>query len=91
MKPPVDRIQGQINKNPQLRNTGITLGYILILSSHLHLRIQSGLFPSDFRTKIVYTFLFALVHATCPVHPTEADIRKLCFTKKAHTAQWRFH
>ena len=41
---------------------------ILILSSHLHLGLSSGVFPSGFPTKILYTPLVSLISATCPAH-----------------------
>jgi hypothetical protein len=43
----------------------ISLISIQILSSHLCLRLPSGLFPSGFPTKILYTFLFSpcMLHA----------------------------
>jgi len=44
-----------------------TLRSIQILSSHLH--FLRGLFPSEFQTKIMYTFLITPVHATCPAPP----------------------
>jgi hypothetical protein len=43
----------------------ISLGSILI-SSHLCLGLPSGLFPSDFLTKILYASLISPVHVTCP-------------------------
>jgi hypothetical protein len=39
---------------------------ILIVSSHLYLGLASGLFPSGVNTKILFAFLFFLMHATCP-------------------------
>jgi hypothetical protein len=39
---------------------------ILILSTHLRLGLPSGLFPSGFRTYILYAFLFSPIRATCP-------------------------
>jgi hypothetical protein len=44
--------------------------FILILSSHLRLGPTNGLFPSGFKTKILYAFFHPL-HARdmpCPIH-----------------------
>jgi hypothetical protein len=46
----------------------ISLGTILILSTHPCLGLPSGLHPSAFPTNILYAFLFYPICVTCPSH-----------------------
>ena len=50
---------------------------ILILSSHLHISLPKGLFPSGFPTKALYAFLDCSICAMCPAHLSRLDFRLL--------------
>jgi len=56
---------------------------ILILSSHLHLWLPSGLFPSSFLTKILYSFLISATYATGPTHLILLDLVTLIILGEA--------
>jgi len=51
-----------------IRSHSISWKSILILSSHLLLDLPSGLLPSGFPTKILYTPFLYSIRVTCPAH-----------------------
>jgi hypothetical protein len=52
----------------------ISLRSILIPSSHLRLGLSSGLFPSGFLIKTLYTFLSHACHVSRPPHSPSFDL-----------------
>ena len=48
---------------------------ILLLSSHIHLGLPSGLFPSGFPTKTLYALLLSPTRGTCPAYLIVLDLR----------------
>jgi hypothetical protein len=69
---PLVPILSQIN--PVHTSHPISLRSSLILSTHLSLRLRSGLFPSGFPTNILYAVPFVPIHATCPTHLIHLDL-----------------
>ena len=65
-RPPSISILGQ--PNPVHIPTSTSWRSILILSTHLRLSLPSGLLPSGFPTKTLYTTLSSPIRATCPAH-----------------------
>jgi hypothetical protein len=63
--PPLVPILNQINPIHTIPSHPISLRSILIMSTHLHLGLPSGLFPSGFPTNILHAFLFSpfVLHA----------------------------
>jgi len=50
---------------------------------HLHLRLPSGLLPSDSLTKTLYVILLSPIRATCPTHPILLDlINRITFAEQ---------
>jgi len=52
----------------RVQDIPLYLRFILILFSHLYLRLPTSLFPLGVSTKLLYTFLFSAIRATCPAH-----------------------
>ena len=63
---------------------------ILILSSHLYLGLPSGLFPSGFPTKTLYTPLLSPIRTTCPGHLIFLDFITLTILGEEHRSSCSF-
>jgi hypothetical protein len=68
----------------------VYLRSILILSTHLRLRLPSGLFPPRFLTNILYAFLFSPIRATCPAHLILLDLLNLIMFGEENKL-WTWH
>jgi len=71
-RPPPVPILCQIN--PVHIPTSLSWRFSLILSSHLRLGLPSGLFPSGFPTKTLYTTLLSPIRAIWPAHVILLDL-----------------
>ena len=63
-----------------------SLKSVLISSSHLHLGLPKGLFPSSFPTKILYAFLDCSIRATCPAQLSHLYSRFLIILGEEYNA-----
>jgi len=58
----------------QLRVSYIVMMMMILICFYLSLDVPSGVFDSGFPTKILCTFLFYPVPATCPTHVINFDL-----------------
>jgi hypothetical protein len=70
-------------------STGPCPGSVLILSTHVHLGLPSGLFSSGFPTNILYAFLVSPIRATCPAHLILLDLIILIMFGELSLLLWR--
>jgi len=67
-RPPAVPILGQPNPVQSIYPHPTSWRSILIVSTYLRLGLTSGLLPSGFPTKTLYTPLSSHIRATCPAH-----------------------
>jgi hypothetical protein len=68
------KVHDRLNKSPQLVPPPYFSKIHLSLSTHIRLGLPSGLFPSGFRVKILYAFLFSRMRAACYAHRILLDL-----------------
>ena len=71
ISPPLVPISSKFHPVSSIRTFGLQIHFIL--SSHLHLGLPKGLFPSDLSTKTLYDFMDYSIRTTCPAHLSPLD------------------
>jgi hypothetical protein len=81
--PPPPRLVSALIHMPSV-HTFPTLFPFLILSSHIRLGLQSGVFPSGFPTVVLYALLNSPARATCTTNPIIPDLFTLLIFGEAY-------
>jgi hypothetical protein len=57
---------------------------VLIPSSHLHVDLPNGLYPTGFTIKIINEFVLVPIRAACPTHSGFDHPNNVCEDREAH-------